>query len=192
MWYHSACQERRAITRKALAQTDAWCTVQGLRNNRTGRSVAQKETKGEQPSEIDSNGAQEQGSAIYKASKQSLFHLRTFLGALLVSEALVDVGDDTAAGNSGLDQTIKFLISSNGKLQVAGGYTLDLEILAGISGELENFRREVLEDGGRVDGSGGSHTLLATDAVFQVAMDSANWELKAGSRGSGDDLFRLG
>lgn len=104
----------------------------------------------------------------------------------------MDVGDDTAAGNSGLDQTIKFLISSNGKLQVAGGYTLDLEILAGISGELENFRREVLEDGGRVDGSGGSHTLLATDAVFQVAMDSANWELKAGSRGSGDDLFRLG
>lgn len=104
----------------------------------------------------------------------------------------MDVGNDAAASNGGLDEAIKFLIASNGKLQMAGGYALDLEIFAGISGQFEDLRGEVLEDGGRVDGSGGSHALLATDAVLEVAMDSTDWELEAGSGGSGNYLFGLG
>ena len=39
------------------------------------------------------------------------------LGALLLEERLVDVGDDTATGDGGLDEGIKLLVTTDGELR---------------------------------------------------------------------------
>ena len=46
-------------------------------------------------------------------------------------------------------------------LQVSGSDSLDLEILGGISCQLEDLGGEILEDGGAVDGRGGAHPAVA-------------------------------
>ena len=44
----------------------------------------------------------------------------------LVDERLVDVRDDTATGNGGLDEGVELLVTTDGELKVAGGDALDL------------------------------------------------------------------
>ena len=44
----------------------------------------------------------------------------------LADEGLVDVGDDTAARDGGLDQRVQLLVTADGQLQVAGGDALHL------------------------------------------------------------------
>ena len=56
-------------------------------------------------------------------------------------------------------------------LQVPGSDPLDLEILGGISSQLEDLGSEILEDGGAVDGSGGSNTTCGETAALQVTVD---------------------
>ncbi len=38
--------------------------------------------------------------------------------ALLANQRLVDVGDDTTAGNGGLDQGVQLLVTTDGKLKI--------------------------------------------------------------------------
>lgn len=78
------------------------------------------------------------------------------LGLGLADEGLVDVRDDTSAGDCGLDHVIKFLVTSDGELQVTRSDTLHLQILARVAGELEDLGGQVLEDGRCVDRSGGT------------------------------------
>ncbi len=59
----------------------------------------------------------------------------------------------TTEGDGRPNQGIQFLITTDGELQVTGGDTLYFEIFRGVPGKLENFRGEVFEDGGDVDGS---------------------------------------
>jgi hypothetical protein len=56
----------------------------------------------------------------------------------------VDVRDDTAAGDRGLDERVQLLVTANGELQVAGGDALHLQILRGVAGQLEHLGGEVL------------------------------------------------
>lgn len=65
----------------------------------------------------------------------------------LHDQSLVDVGDDTTAGDGGLDEGIEFLVTADGKLQVARGDALDLQVLAGVTSELKHLSSQVLEDG---------------------------------------------
>ena len=53
---------------------------------------------------------------------------------LLADERLMNVRDDTASSNSGLDESVQLFITTNGELKMTGSDTLDLEILAGVSG----------------------------------------------------------
>ena len=92
----------------------------------------------------------------------------------------MNVGDDTSTGNGGLDQSIQFFITSNGKLQVTRSDTLDLKILAGVSGQLQNFGGKVLQNGRGVDGSGSSNSVSLVNRVLQETMDTTNRELKTG------------
>ena len=85
----------------------------------------------------------------------------------LVDERLVDVGNDSTTGNGSLDEGVEFFVTTNGELQVTGRDTLDLEILAGVSGELEDFSREVLEDGTGVHSGRSSDTVTVVDGLFQ-------------------------
>ena len=56
----------------------------------------------------------------------------------------VDVRDDTAAGDRGLDERVELLVSADGQLQVAGRDALDLEVLGRVARELEHLGRQVL------------------------------------------------
>ena len=58
---------------------------------------------------------------------------------LLADEGLVDVRDDAAAGDGGLDEGVQLLVTSDGQLQVAGGDSLHLQVLRSVSGQLQNL-----------------------------------------------------
>ena len=90
---------------------------------------------------------------------------------LLADERLVDVGDDSTASDGGLDQSIQLLVSPDGELEMSGGDSLHLQVLTGVTGQLEDLSREVLQDGGAVDGSGGSNTATAEGPGLQMTMD---------------------
>jgi hypothetical protein len=95
----------------------------------------------------------------------------------------VDVGDNSSSGNSSLDESIKLLISADGELQMPGRNTLDLQVLARVSGELKNLSGQVLEDGGGVDRGGRSNALLRLDGTLQEPVDPTDGELKSGAAG---------
>lgn len=93
----------------------------------------------------------------------------------------MDVGDDSSSGDGGLDEGVELLVSADGELQVTGCDTLDLKILARVSGELEDLGGEVLKDGGGVHGGGGSDALAALDGRLQETVDTTDGELRGGS-----------
>lgn len=101
---------------------------------------------------------------------------------ILVDEGLVDVGDDTASGNGGLDQGVKLLVTTDGKQQVARSDALDLQVLAGISGKLENLSSEVLHNCGGVDSRGGTDTLVVVNSQLEESVDTTHRELQTSSR----------
>ena len=52
----------------------------------------------------------------------------------LQQQSAVDVREDTTEGDRGADERVEFFVPADGELQVAGGDTLDFEILCGILG----------------------------------------------------------
>ena len=61
--------------------------------------------------------------------------------ALLADKGLVDMGDDSSAGDGGLDQGVQLLVSTDGQLQMAGSDTLHLQILGGVASQLQNLEQ---------------------------------------------------
>ena len=83
----------------------------------------------------------------------------------------MDVRDDASSSNRGLDQRVQLLVSPDGELEMPGGDSLHLQVLTGVAGQLEDLSSEVLQDGGAVDGSGGSNTARAEAPALQMTMD---------------------
>ena len=83
----------------------------------------------------------------------------------------MDVGDDSTASDGGLDQSVQLLVSPDGELEMSGGDSLHLQVLTSVPGQLEDLSSEVLQDGGAVDGSGGSNTATAEAPALQMTMD---------------------
>ncbi len=54
----------------------------------------------------------------------------------------MDVRDNTAAGDGGLDEGVQLFVTANGKLQVPGGDSLHLQVLRSVAGQLENLHNE--------------------------------------------------
>ena len=98
----------------------------------------------------------------------------------LVDERLVDVRNDTTSGNGSLDESIQLFVTPNGQLQVTRRDTLDLEILAGVSSQLEDFGGQVLQDSRSVDRSSGSDTVSLVNGVLQETVNTTDGELKTG------------
>lgn len=68
----------------------------------------------------------------------------------LHDQSLVDVGDHTTASDGRLDEGIELLVTADSELQVAGGNTLDFQVLRSIACEFKNFSSQVLKDVSRV------------------------------------------
>lgn len=79
---------------------------------------------------------------------------------LLHDKRLVDVGNDTTSGDGGLDQGVELFISTDSQLQVAGSYSLHLQVFAGVSSELKDLSGEVFEDSRSIHGRGGTDATL--------------------------------
>lgn len=65
-------------------------------------------------------------------TRLGLLRLELLLLLNLEQESTVDVWQDTTEGDGGANQGIELFVTTDGKLQVAGGNTLDLEILGGV------------------------------------------------------------
>ena len=76
------------------------------------------------------------------------------------------------------NQCIKFLIPSNGKLQVTWRDTFDLQILCRVTGQLQNFCGQVFEDGGEVDGGLGTDARLLSRYRAEVTLYAAAGKLR--------------
>jgi hypothetical protein len=122
--------------------------------------------------------------------RDDLLHERNaLLLSGLVDEGLVDVRDDTSSGDGGLDEGIQLLVSPNSELKMAGGDTLHLEILGGVTRQLEHLSREVLEDGGGVDGGRGSDPSVGGGASLEQTVDTSDRELESGTSRPRDGLL---
>jgi hypothetical protein len=81
------------------------------------------------------------------------------LASLSDQKVLVDVGNDTSTGNSGLDEKIELLVSPDSELQMSGSDSPDFEVLGSVAGQLEHLSGQVLENGGSVDCGGGADSV---------------------------------
>ena len=90
----------------------------------------------------------------------------------------MDVRDDSAAGDGGLDQGVEFLVTADRELQMAGGDALDLEVLAGVAGQFEDFGRQILEDRRRVDCGRRTDAVSVVDRLLQEPVHSTDGELQ--------------
>jgi len=89
----------------------------------------------------------------------------------------VDVGNHTTTGDGGLDENVQLLVAPDGELQVAGSNSPHLEVLGGVTGQLEHLGGQVLQDGGSVDGGCGSDSVPGGDSSLQESVDSTDGEL---------------
>ena len=87
------------------------------------------------------------------------------------------MGNDTTASDGGLDKAVKLFVTSDSKAESAGSDTLNLEVFADVSCELEDLSGEVLKDGGGVDGSCSTDSAGAADSSLQVSVNTSNGEL---------------
>ena len=66
----------------------------------------------------------------------------------------MDVGENTTLGDGDVsEKLVQLLVVADGELQVTGDDTGLLVVTSGVTGQLEDFGSEVLEDGSEVDGS---------------------------------------
>ena len=91
----------------------------------------------------------------------------------------MDVRNHTTSGDRRLDHCIELLVTSDGQLQVSGCDAFHLQILASVACELQNFSRQVLENGCSVDCGCCTDTTVRTDSGLEESMDSSDRELAA-------------
>jgi hypothetical protein len=101
----------------------------------------------------------------------------------------VNVWDNTSTSDGGFDKGVQFFVTTDRKLQVAGSDAFHFKVFGCVTGQFKNFSGEVLQDGGGVDGRGGANALLLGHTLFQVTVNTANWELKTSARRAGLRLF---
>ena len=142
-----------------------------------------KECKGYSTDDIYTTQPQQfpqQFAATTERAKTQKSHLEFGLLSLcgLVDERLVNVRDHTTSSNCSLDQSVQFFVTPDGQLQVAWCNTLDLQILAGISSQLQDFSSKVFQDCRCVDSGGSSNTVTLVDRVLKETVNTTDRELK--------------
>lgn len=70
---------------------------------------------------------------------------------------------------------VQLLIVADGKLEMTRDDTGLLVVAGSVTGQLEDFGCEILEDGGQVDWGTGTNTLSVV-ALSEETVDTADWE----------------
>jgi hypothetical protein len=92
----------------------------------------------------------------------------------------VNVGEDTTLGNGDVsEKLVQLLIVADGELKMAGDDTGLLVVAGSVTSQLEDLGREVLKDGGKVDGSTGTDTLSVV-ALAEQTVDTTDGESETG------------
>ena len=112
----------------------------------------------------------------HKGSVVALTALRFWTGSLH-HESSMNVWDDTTTSDGSFDKSVKLFITSNSKLQMSWGDSLDLKILGCVTSKLKNLSSQILEDGCTVDSGSSSNSAVGTDSILQNSMNSSDWEL---------------
>jgi hypothetical protein len=107
------------------------------------------------------------------------------LSGLSDKKVLVNVGNNTAASNGGLDEKIELFITADSELKMSGGDSSHLEILGSVASQFEHLSGEVLKDSSGVDGGGGADSVAGRDSALKESVDSSDGELKSCSGGLG-------
>jgi hypothetical protein len=88
----------------------------------------------------------------------------------------VNVGENTTLGDSDVSKKlVQLLVVADGELEMAGDDTGLLVVAGSVTGQLEDLSREVLKDGGEVDGSTGTDT-LGVVALAEQTVDTTDGE----------------
>ena len=88
----------------------------------------------------------------------------------------MNVGEDTTLGDGDVAQKlVQLLVVPDGELKVTGDDTGLLVVTGSVTGQLEDFGSEVLEDGSEVDGSTGTDTLSVV-ALAEQTVDTTDGE----------------
>ena len=94
----------------------------------------------------------------------------------------MNVGEDTTLGDGDVAQKlVQLLIVPDGELKVTGDDTGLLVVTGSVTGQLEDFGSEVLEDGSEVDGGTGTDTLSVV-ALAEKTVDTTDGESETGLR----------
>jgi hypothetical protein len=92
----------------------------------------------------------------------------------------VNVGEDTTLGDGDVpEKLVQLLVVADGELEMAGDDTGLLVVAGSITGQLEDLSREVLKNGGEIDGSTGTDT-LGVVALAEQTVDTTDRESETG------------
>ena len=89
----------------------------------------------------------------------------------------MDVWDNTTTSDGSFDESVKFLVTSDSKLQMSWGDSLDLEIFRSVTSELKDLSGQVLENSCTVNSGSSSNSAASADSALQNSMNSSDWEL---------------
>ena len=89
----------------------------------------------------------------------------------------MDMWNNTSTSDGSFDESVKFLVTSDSKLQMSWGDSLDLKIFGSVTCELKDLSGQVLEDSCTVDSGSSSDSAASTDSALQDSMNSSDWEL---------------
>ena len=98
--------------------------------------------------------------------------------ALLGKEGGVDVGQHSSRGDGdSSQQSAQLFVVAHCQLNVARHNARSLVVASRVAGQLQNFGRQILEHGGQIHGSSGSHALRIA-ALAQMPMNSGQKKTK--------------
>ena len=92
----------------------------------------------------------------------------------------MDVRENSSLGDGDAsEELVQLFVVADGELDVARDDPGALVVLGGVSGELEKFGGEVLEDGGEVHGSTGTYA-LGEASLTKISCHPSDGELESG------------
>jgi hypothetical protein len=119
---------------------------------------------------------------LFTQKKESLirflFHGNRILSLLeLVDQRKMNVRKHTSARNCGFNESVEFIIRTDGKQQVAGIDAFNVHIFGSITGKLQQLSGQILQNGGTVNSGSGSDTTSRMGTILQKTMDPSDGEL---------------